>query len=75
MIDLLTEKYRPQSLNDYIGNTQVKSKIAEYIKEGTLQNLLLFGPAGTGKNLAGQTNSKTIKFYLSLYQLFRRKGD
>lgn len=49
MIDLFTEKYRPQSLDDYIGNTQVKSKIAEYIKEGTLQNLLLFGPAGTGK--------------------------
>lgn len=48
-MDLFTEKYRPQSLNDYIGNTQVKSKIAEYIKEGTLQNLLLFGPAGTGK--------------------------
>ena len=48
-MDLFVEKYRPQSLNDYIGNTQVKSKIAEYIKEGTLQNLLLFGPAGTGK--------------------------
>ena len=48
-MDLFVEKYRPQSLDDYIGNTQVKSKIAEYIKEGTLQNLLLFGPAGTGK--------------------------
>jgi AAA+ ATPase superfamily predicted ATPase len=48
-MDLFTEKYRPQSLDAYIGNVQVKSKIAEYIKEGTLQNLLLFGPAGTGK--------------------------
>lgn len=48
-MDLFTEKYRPQSLDAYIGNIQVKSKIAEYIKEGTLQNLLLFGPAGTGK--------------------------
>ena len=48
-MDLFVEKYRPQSLDDYIGNIQVKSKIAEYIKEGTLQNLLLFGPAGTGK--------------------------
>jgi DNA polymerase III delta prime subunit len=48
-MNLFVEKYRPQSLDEYIGNPQLKSKIEEYIKEGTLQNLLLFGPAGTGK--------------------------
>ena len=48
-MDLFAEKYRPQNLDEYIGNPQVKSKISEYIKDGTLQNLLLFGPAGTGK--------------------------
>lgn len=48
-MDLFVEKYRPQSLEDFIGDSTVRNKIQEYIKEGTLQNLLLFGPAGTGK--------------------------
>jgi len=46
---LWVEHYRPNSLNEFIGNEQVKNKIQEYIDSGTLQNLLLFGPAGVGK--------------------------
>ena len=48
-MDLFVEKYRPQNLNGFIGDQTVRNKIQEYLKEGTLQNLLLFGPAGTGK--------------------------
>jgi len=48
-MDLFVEKYRPQSLEGFIGDNTVREKIQEYLKEGTLQNLLLFGPAGTGK--------------------------
>jgi len=48
-MDLFVEKYRPQSLEGFIGDNTVRDKVQEYLKEGTLQNLLLFGPAGTGK--------------------------
>ena len=48
-MDLFVEKYRPQSLEGFIGDNTVREKVQEYLKEGTLQNLLLFGPAGTGK--------------------------
>ena len=48
-MDLFVEKYRPHNLNNFIGDSTVRDKVQEYISEGTLQNLLLFGPAGTGK--------------------------
>ena len=48
-MDLFVEKYRPQDLDNFIGDSTVRDKVHEYITEGTLQNLLLFGPAGTGK--------------------------
>ena len=48
-MDLFVEKYRPHTLSDFIGDSTVRDKVQEYINEGTLQNLLLFGPAGTGK--------------------------
>ena len=48
-MDLFVEKYRPHNLDNFIGDNDVRDKIQEYITEGTLQNLLLFGPAGTGK--------------------------
>ena len=48
-MDLFVEKYRPHNLNNFIGDSTIRDKVQEYITEGTLQNLLLFGPAGTGK--------------------------
>ena len=48
-MDLFVEKYRPQDLDNFIGDSTIRDKVQEYITEGTLQNLLLFGPAGTGK--------------------------
>ena len=48
-MDLFVEKYRPQDLNGFVGDDTIRFKIQEYLKTGKLQNLLLFGPAGTGK--------------------------
>jgi DNA polymerase III delta prime subunit len=48
-MDLFVEKYRPQDLNGFVGDDTVRLKIQDYLKKGTLQHLLLFGPAGTGK--------------------------
>lgn len=43
------EKYRPSSLDTYIGNEHLKSKVEVYLESGDLPHLLLFGRAGTGK--------------------------
>ena len=46
---LWVEKYRPQSLDTYIGNEHLKSKVNVYLESGDLPHLLLYGKAGTGK--------------------------
>ena len=46
---LWVEKYRPQSLDTYIGNDHLKSKVEVYLESGDLPHLLLYGKAGTGK--------------------------
>ena len=46
---LWVEKYRPQSLDTYIGNEHLKSKVKVYLESGDLPHLLLYGKAGTGK--------------------------
>tara|TARA_B100001094_G_scaffold320623_1_gene367107 strand:+ start:60 stop:974 length:915 start_codon:yes stop_codon:yes gene_type:complete len=46
---LLNEKYRPTTLDTYVGNDSLKSSIANQLKNNDIQNYLLYGPAGTGK--------------------------
>ena len=46
---LWVEKYRPTTLDTYIGNEHLKSKVSVYLESGDLPHLLLFGKAGTGK--------------------------
>jgi len=46
---LWVEKYRPTSLENYIGNDHLKSKVSVYLESGDIPHLLLFGRAGTGK--------------------------
>jgi DNA polymerase III delta prime subunit len=48
-MDIWTEKYRPSTLEEYIGNESVKEKVAEFLNKGSIQNLLLYGSAGGGK--------------------------
>jgi DNA polymerase III delta prime subunit len=46
---LWVEKYRPTTLDTYIGNEHLKSKVRVYLESGDLPHLLLYGKAGTGK--------------------------
>ena len=46
---LWVEKYRPTTLDNYIGNEHLKSKVKVYLESGDLPHLLLYGRAGTGK--------------------------
>jgi len=59
-MELWVEKYRPQTLDTYIGNEIVKNKIQDYLKVGSIQNLLLHGVAGTGKTTLAKLISKNL---------------
>ena len=47
-MELWVEKYRPITLDKYVGNEVIKNKIEDYFKQGSIQNLLFYGVAGTG---------------------------
>ena len=47
---LWVEKYRPQTIKDYIGSPDFKEKIQKWITDQSITNLFLHGPAGTGKS-------------------------
>lgn len=49
-----TEKYRPDVLENYIGNEHIKEKFAQFIEQQDVPHLLLVGPAGTGKTTAAK---------------------
>lgn len=46
---LLNEKYRPDVLENYVGNATLKASIDKQLKQNDIQNYLFYGPAGTGK--------------------------
>jgi len=45
------ERYRPQNLDDYVGNEALIQSVKIWIESGEIPNLLLYGKAGTGKCL------------------------
>ena len=46
---LLVEKYRSKTLDNYVGNEHIKKTIKQYLGQNDIQNLIFYGPAGTGK--------------------------
>jgi len=46
---LWVERYRPRTLDEYVGNDHLKDKVGDYLKNGEVPHLLFFGKAGTGK--------------------------
>ena len=50
MEQIWVEKYRPKKIKHLIGNKNLKDRLELYIEKGEIPNLLLYGPAGTGKS-------------------------
>jgi len=46
---LLNERYRPDVLENFVGNEHIKSRVQKYLDQNDIQNLIFYGPAGTGK--------------------------
>ena len=60
----LAERFRPKSLDDYIGQEKVLNKnsfLYKAIKADRLPSLILYGPAGTGKTSLANVIANTSK--------------
>ena len=42
---LLVEKYRPSTLENYVGNENIKKSIAKYLDQNDIQNLICYWPS------------------------------
>lgn len=58
---LWCEKYRPDTIENYIGSEEAKTYIQERISENDIQNLIFHGKTGTGKTTAARILINTIK--------------
>ena len=54
------EKYRPNKLDNFIGNDTVKTRVKAFIDQGDFPHLLFYGPAGTGKTSLAKILVKQI---------------
>ena len=57
---LLVEKYRPSNLENYVGNENIKKSISKYLEQNDIQNLIFYGPAGTGKTTLAKLIVKNL---------------
>ena len=57
---LWVEKYRPNTLENYIGNQQLRDTVKGYIEKHDIPHLLFYGTAGTGKTTLAKAITKNI---------------
>lgn len=68
---LFIEKYRPSSLENYVGNEHLKTTISKYLEQNDIQNLIFYGQAGGGKT----TLAKLIVNNLNCDYLYINASD
>ena len=57
---LLVEKYRPTTLEHYVGNENIKEVIQKYLNQNDIQNFIFYGGAGTGKTTLAKIIVKNL---------------
>ena len=50
MIDVWTERYRPDSLSEIVGQDEITERLQAFLDEDSIPHMLFSGPAGTGKS-------------------------
>ena len=68
---LLNEIYRPNDLENYVGNPTLKASIGKQLEQNDIQNYLFYGPAGCGKT----TLAKIIINNLDCESLYINASD
>ncbi len=54
------EKYRPQTLDEVVGQDHIIQRLKRYIEEGSMPNLMFTGPAGVGKTTTALALAKSV---------------
>ena len=54
------EKYRPQSLDEVVGQEHIIQRLERYVKDKSMPNLMFTGPAGVGKTTTALALAKAI---------------
>jgi len=54
------EKYRPDSLNEVVGQDHIVEHLKKYVEEQSMPNLMFTGPAGVGKTTTAIALAKSI---------------
>ena len=54
------EKYRPQTLDDVVGQEHIIQRLKRYVEEGSMPNLMFTGPAGVGKTTTALALARTM---------------
>ncbi|UCE10394.1 MAG: replication factor C small subunit [Candidatus Thorarchaeota archaeon] len=59
-IDLWTEKYRPRTLGDIVGQTAIVERLIEFVANRTVPHCLFAGPPGTSKTTAAMALARDL---------------
>jgi replication factor C small subunit len=60
MIDIWTEKYRPDTLDEVVGHEKIIERLQAFVENDSIPHLMFAGPAGTGKTTSAIALAKDL---------------
>jgi len=60
MIEVWTEKYRPDTLSEVVGQKDIVNRLKAFEERGSIPHLMFAGPAGTGKTTCAISLAKDL---------------
>jgi replication factor C small subunit len=60
MLEIWTEKYRPRTLDEVVGQKEIVDRLQAIVASGNIPHFLFTGPAGTGKTTSALAVARTL---------------
>ncbi|MFB6245025.1 MAG: replication factor C small subunit [Candidatus Nanohaloarchaea archaeon] len=60
MIDVWTEKHRPDTLDEVVGQEKIVERLKSFVEQDSIPHLMFAGPAGTGKTTSAIALAKDL---------------